>query len=411
MKLLNFLLIIPLCLSVLQAVSIDQYMLAAIDAETRYDFVAAAKYNKILFDETKDIKYRNLWVESLLRGKQYNEAAAVCEKILINSDERHIRKLLALSYLGKGDKDKALSEAKKLIAKDKHFEDYMLVADIYASNKDNEKALEYYKSAYALSHNEIALDKIVVILYERQNNKEAKAYLETHLLQYATSEYLASKLAIIYANENNIDGVITAYKRIYAKRTDNVIGNKIIELYIIQKRYAELTVWLENTSFNDELLINIYKNDQKLSKASQLALKIYNQNGDIAYLAAYAALAYEAVDKKDNKLIDKTIRTFEQVVEKSNNHIHLNYLGYLLIDHNRDVERGIKLVELALESEPDNLYYTDSLAWGFYRLGDYAKAYELIKIVNDEMTDEPTVIEHYNLIKKKYETSLNKSKR
>ncbi|HEV09131.1 MAG TPA: tetratricopeptide repeat protein, partial [Sulfurihydrogenibium azorense] len=39
--------------------------------------------------------------------------------------------------------------------------------------------------------------------------------------------------------------------------------------------------------------------------------------------------------------------------------------------------------------------YLDSLAWGYYKKGDYKKAKELLEKVLKSMSDDPVINEHY----------------
>ena len=89
---------------------------------------------------------------------------------------------------------------------------------------------------------------------------------------------------------------------------------------------------------------------------------------------------------------------FEEVTAILNDSVYLNYYGYLLIDHTIDVKKGIALVERALKLEPDSPYYLDSLAWGYYKLGECQKAYDIMKDF-DESISEPEVLSHINAIK------------
>ena len=52
----------------------------------------------------------------------------------------------------------------------------------------------------------------------------------------------------------------------------------------------------------------------------------------------------------------------------------LNYLGYSWIDRGENLDRGMKMIEKAVELRPEDGYIVDSLGWAHYRLGDYAGA-------------------------------------
>ena len=72
-------------------------------------------------------------------------------------------------------------------------------------------------------------------------------------------------------------------------------------------------------------------------------------------------------------------------------------MGYILIDNDIDVKEGIKYVEKALEFDPNNEEYIDSLAWGYYKLGKCKEAWEIIKHIK---LDNEEIKKHKEAIKK-----------
>ena len=53
-----------------------------------------------------------------------------------------------------------------------------------------------------------------------------------------------------------------------------------------------------------------------------------------------------------------------------------NSLGYILADHHQDMDEAKELIERAIQAEPDNPAYLDSLAWVHYRQGNLGLAIE-----------------------------------
>lgn len=77
---------------------------------------------------------------------------------------------------------------------------------------------------------------------------------------------------------------------------------------------------------------------------------------------------------------EESARTFERLLSLHPNHADaLNYLGYMF------AERGVRLgeaesfIKRALESNPDNGAYLDSLGWVYYQAGDYRRAQTFLK--------------------------------
>jgi len=72
----------------------------------------------------------------------------------------------------------------------------------------------------------------------------------------------------------------------------------------------------------------------------------------------------------------------------------MNDLGYLWADQNKHVERALVMTRKAVEAEPENAAYRDSLGWALYRAGRFAEAVcELEKAAAGEVPD-PVVLEH-----------------
>jgi tetratricopeptide (TPR) repeat protein len=86
---------------------------------------------------------------------------------------------------------------------------------------------------------------------------------------------------------------------------------------------------------------------------------------------------------------------FSYIIEKDTaNHNALNYLGYSLIDRNMELDKAIDMVKKALSYDPDNPAYLDSLAWGYYRKGDYKEALAAILKSIEKMDYDSIVWEH-----------------
>jgi tetratricopeptide (TPR) repeat protein len=74
----------------------------------------------------------------------------------------------------------------------------------------------------------------------------------------------------------------------------------------------------------------------------------------------------------------------------------LNYLGYMLADNNLKLQEARDLIQKALDEEPNNGAYLDSLGWVYFKLNQYPQAEEqLVKALESaSMAKDPTVHEH-----------------
>lgn len=72
----------------------------------------------------------------------------------------------------------------------------------------------------------------------------------------------------------------------------------------------------------------------------------------------------------------------------------LNFLGYLFADHNRDLPEAEHMIRRAVDQEPDNGAYVDSMGWVEYRLGRLVDARRLLEQAVQLTRGDATVREH-----------------
>ena len=79
-----------------------------------------------------------------------------------------------------------------------------------------------------------------------------------------------------------------------------------------------------------------------------------------------------------------------------------NYLAYLLIDSDRELDLADSLLEVALKADPDNAAYIDSYGWLLYRRGQFKKALEkLLRAEALSDPDDPVILEHIGIVHEK----------
>src|SRR5437773_4810988 len=72
-----------------------------------------------------------------------------------------------------------------------------------------------------------------------------------------------------------------------------------------------------------------------------------------------------------------------------------NYLGYMWADHNMNLEEAETMIRRALQSEPNNASYLDSIGWVEFRKGQFDRALEdLLRAAKTAEREDPVVFEH-----------------
>lgn len=92
---------------------------------------------------------------------------------------------------------------------------------------------------------------------------------------------------------------------------------------------------------------------------------------------------------------DDSIAAMRQVlrIEPANANA-LNYLGYTYAEMGVNLDEAEQLIRKALEHKPGDGYITDSLAWVYYKRGQYKKALPLLEQAASLVPDDPIIKEH-----------------
>ena len=376
----------------------DAYILFALRAEQLHDNVGAAKLFKTLYEKSLKKEYLYRALENLFVAKKYETVIQNVDNLTQGalSDVKLVRlKIISLVALAK--LDEAQKIALQLAKNTQSPDDYILVSDIYSKQKKYNLALKYLEGAYVKDYNEKILDKMAIILYVNlHRTKDAIAELESYSRTQGCSKLICHRLIGIYSNENNIEGLLSVYKRLYNKEKSKDIARKIIQIYSYKRDYIALLNFLEESHADDELLLQLYVSSKNYKKAYKLAYKLYADKGDTNFLAEGAIYEYEAQQGTiSRKILDDVIEKLKEAVKEKKDPLYLNYLGYILIDHEVNVKEGIEYIKEAIKQRPNSAYYLDSLAWGYYKLGKCKRAKKIMdKTLTLKNGDNPEVLRH-----------------
>lgn len=360
-----------------------------------------------LYDSTgaKEYLFREM-TSSLLSGSHIAQSIKrlkVWDKA--HPDTLEVKRLLIPLYLTNRQVQEAKNQAEGLIERSSEPRDLDLASNPYLYTGEFKKALNLLNRVYEKTHNEDVLLRIAVIMDEYTGErKKAIQLLEMHRrMNVVHSNQLYFKLLALYVKENDVDGVLEIYKLLYEEDKNDKYLAKIIDAYAYKGDIDGAIAFLEKNNVEKKILYELYKVKKYFAKALILADKLYEKDKDARWLAEKAILLFEnAKDKNDKKMLNEVVSFFEKALSKGvDDSVYLNYYGYTLIEKKIDLKKGIKIVKEALTQQPDNTYYLDSLAWGYYRKHQCKKAYKLMKkVVDKEGLEEPEIIEHWDAIQK-----------
>lgn len=360
---------------------------------------------KQLFDETGAEVYLYKEATSALMARKYITESIDRLKIW---DTQHpnkiaVRRLLIPLYLTAQQVDNAKKEAEFLLEQSSSPMDLDLASNSFLYAGEYKRALSLLKKIYATVPRESVLLRMVELMDEfTGERKKAIQLLETHRRMNIVSNDVYGALLLMYQKEKDIDGILDTYKAMYENDKNDVYLSKIIDAYVYKRDMDGAINFLEKNHVKDELLYQLYRTKKEFSKAIGLIDKLYEKDKDSKWIAEKGVLIFEiAKDKNDKKMIKNVLDQFEKAMALGNDDsIYLNYYGYTLIDKEVDIQKGMKIIQDALVQQPNNTYYLDSLAWGHYKKGECAQAYELMqRVVDEEGLEEKEIVDHWNKIK------------
>ncbi len=88
-------------------------------------------------------------------------------------------------------------------------------------------------------------------------------------------------------------------------------------------------------------------------------------------------------------------RAFRRVIDRDPEHAQaLNYLGYMLADRGERLDESVELIARAVETDPHNGSYLDSLGWAYFKLDRLDLAEPPLRAAGDQLQRNSVVQDH-----------------
>ncbi|AFL68585.1 tetratricopeptide repeat protein [Sulfurospirillum barnesii] len=379
----------------------DNLILQALHYQQKGDYTNARKIYHSLYEQSQKKVYLTEDAGLAFVLGDPDAPALIAEGLQKYPDEKNFNRLLVGQLVKEKRYKEAEHEILKLIEHDKSIQHLSIAGNLYLQMKAYDLALKYFESAYKQEQSEDLLMNIVELQYRfLERRDDAIAHLETYANMEGCGNKTCFKLIEIYGKERNVQGLIATYKKLYKEHHNEELSKKIVELLLYVRDTKGAIEFLKNSPFNQDMLLHIYATQKRFMDAYALAERLYDESKNLDYLGKMAIYEYE---HHKNTLTPEILHAitlkFEEVTSVLRDSVYFNYYGYLLIDHDINVQKGIYLVQEALKIEPNSPFYLDSLAWGYYKLGQCEKAYEVMQGLGESMMEEEVVV-HLNAIKK-----------
>jgi tetratricopeptide (TPR) repeat protein len=276
-------------------------------------------------------------------------------------------------------------------------EAYIAKARIYENRKQFELAVkEYEKYAEAFPDNSYVLTYLGKCYFENKEYEKAKAALLKAKKGVPQDSNIIYWLGISYEKLGDIKKAAEEFEQIELKDPGVSITARLGYYYSLLKEFKKsekaFVKALEKDPGNHEILYLMalnYMDWKKYSKAVEYLDKTTEISPDFTDAHFFKGSAY---DKKGD--FDNAEKAFLRALEINPEHAKtLNYLGYSYADRNIKLNEAQTLLTKAVNLEPGNGAYIDSLGWLYFRQGKFELA-ERTLLASANMTGDPLMYDH-----------------
>ena len=147
--------------------------------------------------------------------------------------------------------------------------------------------------------------------------------------------------ASLLAEMGKTDAAAADVKKLLDGKDDRAVQLKLADVYVKGRKFDDAAKALDAA--------------EKLSESQDEKIDVWFQRGAMF---------------EQQKNVPAAEAEFRKVLAvMPDNPATLNYLGYMLTDRNMRLTEALGMIQKAVDSEPNNGAYLDSLGWVYYRLG------------------------------------------
>ncbi len=389
------------------------YLAGTYEQMNRFDLAAEA-YKKALELAPNNIELKRAYAASLLRADKIEEARKVFEEVAA-ADPRDYQAHLRLSQIyrqrGKlADARKSLDAA--LQAAPGNLEVlYTNVGLLEAEGKIDEAidALkEILESTQRISYSKgeksnraIFLERLGLLYRLAGRYDEAvETFRELEELDPETAPRMAAQIADTYRQAKQFDDAFEVIAAARKKHPDDELVGVLYATVLADLGRSEEAVKAirkvtKGKDDRDSLLTQaqIYdkvKRYDLMEDVLDKALKLSKTDREKADVLFMRGAMFER-----QKRIEEAEAAFREVLRLTpDNASAMNYLGYMFADMNIKLEEAHELISKALEYEPHNGAFLDSMGWVYYRMNRLDEAEEYLQKAVEKVGGDPVVHDH-----------------
>jgi tetratricopeptide (TPR) repeat protein len=383
--------------------------------------------------------------------KDYKKAIAAYRKAVeLDRDNLDALRGLAQNLLNDGQYDAALEQYKQIADADpQDAQSYLRISEIYRRQGKYDQALDMLKKAESLVQDSLEIPFNMALVYDAQGRFDDAAATLQQLLDktthtdgnYSSGEknnrsVFFERLGSVYREQGKTQLAVETYRKMLDLGGDSTSRGyqQIIDTLREAKQWSQATAvaqeavrklpedrglklvlagqladtgqadeglamakaLLKGTAEDREVYIALAQINSRLKRWSQAeadinkAAQLATKQEDKDYVQFVLGSIYER-----QKRYEPAEAAFKKVLASDpRSAITLNYLGYMMADRGTHLEEALGYIKKAVELDPQNGAYLDSLGWAYYKLGNYDLAEENLRKASDRIGNDATVQDH-----------------
>ncbi|MDP7331143.1 MAG: tetratricopeptide repeat protein [Candidatus Marinimicrobia bacterium] len=298
------------------------------------------------------------------------------------------------------DFDQAQSIFKRLSFLDPEQTKYLaMFIDLIMNSKNYEEGINVLKSMNAeFGDSPDRLAQLGLLMYRAGQKEEALGLLEIAIEATPENPNYYFPLFDLYMDENNHEKASKVADKLVSNFPEDWRGYYSRSLvYMNDKQPEKVIMILEpvsdtfNKIFSIQYLLGLSHNQLKqFDIAQQYFSKALTIRPDSPNVLHSMAILYDEVNawEKSDEIYLRLIETDSTDAQAFNN------FAYSLVERNQELKKALSLAKKAIELEPENASYLDTIGWIYFKLDNPKKAQAYIESSININGENAIVLEH-----------------